>query len=81
MTEANVIFNGTSVSDPESGGTPSPVAHALFRLSKMELPAKERFESYLRYKARSNHKQKTIEYGWQNKRVPNPPVKSVPPWE
>jgi len=61
MTEANVIFNGTSVSDPESGGTPSPVAHALFRLSKMELPAKERFESYLRYKARSNHKQKTIE--------------------
>jgi site-specific recombinase XerD len=61
MTDANVIFNGTSVSDPEANETPSPIAHTLFRLSKLELPAKEHFESYLRYKARSNHKPKTIE--------------------
>jgi len=61
MTEANVIFNGTKVSDTEPGDAPSAIAHALWRLSKMELPEKERFESYLRYKARSNHKLKTIE--------------------
>ncbi len=58
MIEANVIFNGN---DPEPGATPSPIAHALSRLSRLELPAKEYFESYLRYKARSNHKPKTIE--------------------
>ena len=58
MTEANVIFNGN---EPEPGDTPSRIAHALSRLSKLEFPAKEHFESYLRYKARSNHKPKTIE--------------------
>ena len=61
MTEAKVIFNGTISSDPEPGDTPSPIVHALFRLSRLELPAKEHFESYLRYKARANHKEKTIE--------------------
>ena len=61
MTDVNAIFNGVTVSDPEPGDTPSPIAHALFRLSKLQLPAKEHFENYLRYKARSNHKPKTIE--------------------
>ena len=61
MTEAHVIFDGTNVSEPEPRDTPSAIAHALSRLSKMELPEKEHLKSYLRYKARSNHKQKTIE--------------------
>ena len=61
MTEANVIFNGTAVSDPEPADPQSPIAHALSRLTKLEFPAKEHFETYLRYKARANHKPKTIE--------------------
>jgi len=62
MTEANVIFNGTTASNTEpEDGSPSSIAHVLFRLSHLELPAKEHFESYLRYKARANHKPKTIE--------------------
>jgi len=62
MTEAHVLFNGTTASNTEpEDGSPSSIAHVLFRLSHLELPAKEHFESYLRYKARANHKPKTIE--------------------
>src|SRR5450756_944866 len=38
-----------------------PIDHILQRLSPMELPAKEHFESYLRHKVRVNHKPKTID--------------------
>lgn len=38
-----------------------PIDHILKRLSPMELPAKEHFESYLRHKVRVNHKPKTID--------------------
>jgi len=62
MTEAHVIFNGTTASNTEpEDGSPSSIAHVLFRLSRLDLPAKEHFESYLRYKARANHKRRTIE--------------------
>lgn len=37
------------------------INHALERLSGMELPAREHFESYLRHKWRLNHKQRTID--------------------
>jgi len=37
------------------------INHALERLSGMELPAREHFESYLRHKWRANHKQRTID--------------------
>lgn len=37
------------------------LAHILDRLSPLELPEKEHFENYLRYKWRSNHKPNTID--------------------
>src|SRR5512137_332127 len=62
MTEANVIFNRTNANNTEpEDGSPGSIAHMLFRLSHLDLPAKEHFENYLRYKARANHKQRTIE--------------------
>ena len=38
----------------------TPIDHVLERLSRMVLPAKEHFESYLRHKWRVNHKPRTI---------------------
>lgn len=38
-----------------------PLDHVLERLRPLDLPAKEHFEDYLRYKWRANHKAKTIE--------------------
>jgi len=38
-----------------------PIDHILERLSPLELPAKEQFESYLRHKSRLNHKRKTLD--------------------
>jgi integrase/recombinase XerD len=42
--------------DPEQ----TPIDHILQKLSRMELPAKEHFERYLRHKWRLNHKPKTL---------------------
>jgi integrase/recombinase XerD len=38
----------------------TPIDHILQRLSRMELPAKEHFERYMRHKWRLNHKPKTL---------------------
>ena len=38
----------------------SPIDHILQKLSRMELPAKEHFECYMRHKWRLNHKPKTL---------------------
>jgi len=38
----------------------TPIDHILQKLSRMELPAKEHFERYLRHKWRLNHKPKTL---------------------
>jgi len=38
----------------------SSIDHILQRLSRMELPAKEHFECYLRHKVRLNHKPRTL---------------------
>jgi integrase/recombinase XerD len=38
----------------------TPLTHILDRLSPLELPEKEPFEEYLRFKWRSNHRMKTI---------------------
>jgi len=37
-----------------------PIDHILQKLSRMELPAKEHFERYMRHKWRLNHKPKTL---------------------
>jgi site-specific recombinase XerD len=38
----------------------TPIDHILQKLSRMELPAKEHFERYMRHKWRLNHKAKTL---------------------
>jgi integrase/recombinase XerD len=38
----------------------TPIDHILQKLSRMELPAKEHFERYMRHKWRLNHKPKTL---------------------
>ena len=38
----------------------TPIDHILQRLSRMELPAKEHFERYMRHKWRLNHKPRTL---------------------
>ena len=38
----------------------TPIDHILQRLSRMELPAKEHFERYMRHKWCLNHKPKTL---------------------
>lgn len=65
MTQANVFFDRTHSNDTEPDDThfsaPTFIDHLLSKLSMLDLPAKEHFESYLRYKVRANHKPKTIE--------------------
>jgi len=39
----------------------TPIDYFLHKLSRLELPAKEHFESYLRHKWRLNHKRSTLE--------------------
>jgi integrase/recombinase XerD len=65
MTQVNVVEN-----EPNSNGlgttrndhrAPTAINHILERLSPLELPEKEYFESYLRYKWRLNHKPRTID--------------------
>ena len=36
------------------------IEHILLKLSRMELPAKEHFECYMRHKWRINHKPRTL---------------------
>ena len=40
--------------------TPTPIDHILQRLSRIEVPAKEHFERYMRHKWRINHKPRTL---------------------
>ena len=39
----------------------TPIDHLLQKLSRMELPAREHFERYLRHKWRLNHKPRTLQ--------------------
>lgn len=50
-----------SVSSNEAVRDRTPIDHVLERLHPLDLPAKEHFENYLRYKWRANHKPKTLE--------------------
>jgi site-specific recombinase XerD len=49
------------VSSNEAARDRTQIDHVLERLRPLDLPAKEHFEDYLRYKWRANHKAKTIE--------------------
>ena len=65
MTQVNVVENGPNSNELRTTRNdhraPTPINHILERLSPLELPEKEHFESYLRYKWRLNHKPRTID--------------------
>ena len=65
MTHTEVIFNGLRGNDTEPDDAqfraPTLVDRLLSKIAAVELPAKEHFASYLRYKVRANHKRNTIE--------------------
>jgi len=49
-----------SVSSIEASCERTVIDHVLKRLSSLDLPGKEHFENYMRYKWRANHKPRTI---------------------
>ena len=65
MTHTEVIFNGLRGNDTEPDDAqfraPTLVDRLFSKIAAVELPAKEHFASYLRYKVRANHKRNTIE--------------------
>ena len=62
MTKVQPITNESVRSEElrEQHLAQTPIDHILQKLSRMELPAKEHFERYMRYKWRLNHKPKTL---------------------
>ena len=60
MIQTNVIGNGLETEQPNHN-TRTPINRILLKLSQLELPEKEHFENYLRYKWRANHKKRTID--------------------
>ena len=64
MTQGQPITNESVQSGSEvvreQSLSPTPIDRILQKLSRMELPAKEHFESYLRHKWRLNHKPRTL---------------------
>ena len=61
MTQVKPVFGQANRSTVEAGRERTVIDHVLGRLVPMDLPAKEHFENYLRYKWRVNHKPRTIE--------------------
>jgi site-specific recombinase XerD len=64
MTKVQPITNESVESESEvlreQHLAQTPIDHILQKLSRMELPAKEHFECYMRHKWRLNHKPKTL---------------------
>jgi integrase/recombinase XerD len=58
LTNESPRSNRETVRDPQAPET--VIDHILKRLSRVDLPAREHFESYLRHKWRLNHKPKTL---------------------
>jgi integrase/recombinase XerD len=65
MTQVQPIPNESVKSESEEPReqdlTQTPIDHILQKLSRMELPAKEHFERYMRHKWRLNHKPRTLD--------------------
>ncbi len=61
MTQAKPTPNKSDSTNVQPVRERTPIDHVLERLVAMDLPAKDHFESYMRYKWRVNHKPKTIE--------------------
>ena len=49
--------------------SPTPIDRILQKLSRMELPAKEHFERYMRHKWRLNHKPRTLQSSFTSVRL------------
>ena len=64
MTQARPIISRPHSSEIEAVNhqsvADSPIDRILQKISKMELPDKEHFESYMRHKWRMNHKPSTL---------------------
>ena len=64
MTKVEPISNESVKSESEEPReqhlAQTPIDRILEKLSRMELPAKEHFEGYMRHKWRLNHKPKTL---------------------
>ena len=61
MTQARLTLNTSSSSNLEAVVEHTFIGRVLQRLSRVDLPAKEHFENYLRHKWRANHKPRTID--------------------
>ncbi len=65
MTKVEPITNESVKSESEELGkqhpAQTPIDHILQKLSRLELPAKEYFERYMRHKWRMNHKPRTLQ--------------------
>ena len=65
MTKVQPITNESVKSESEvlreQHLAQTPIDHILQKLSRMELPAKEHFECYMRHKWRLNHKPRTLQ--------------------
>jgi integrase/recombinase XerD len=61
MTQVKAVSAHADSSTPEPAREKTIIDRVLGRLVPMDLPAKEHFEDYLRYKWRVNHKPPTIE--------------------
>ncbi len=59
MTKAGSILKAI-VSDIEVVNYQPPIDRILQRISKLDLPGREHFESYMLYKWRMNHKPSTL---------------------
>jgi integrase/recombinase XerD len=60
QSSANELVKNESEVLREQPLTQTPIDHILQKLSRMELPAKEHFERYMRHKWRLNHKPRTL---------------------
>jgi site-specific recombinase XerD len=64
MTKGQPIINESvkneSEVQPQQHLAQTPIDHILQRLSRIEVPAKEHFERYMRHKWRMNHKPRTL---------------------
>jgi len=61
MTQTTPTSNQPDNNKIEAVPERNALDHVLGRLSNMNLPAKDHFESYMRHKWRANHKPKTLE--------------------
>jgi integrase/recombinase XerD len=65
MTRVQPITNESVESESEEPRerhlTQTPIDHILQKLSRMEFPAKDHFERYMRHKWRPNHKPRTLQ--------------------